>query len=57
MQSKKNILNFHREMFRFAQNAALSDYEFCRSPKSLERIFQIGIKDAMKTMHLSPDFN
>ena len=50
MQSKKNILNFHREMLRLAPNAALSDYEFCRSPKSLGRIFQIGIKDAIKTM-------
>ena len=38
-------------MLRLAPNAALSDYEFCRSPKSLGRIFQIGTKDAMKTMH------
>ena len=37
-------------MLRLAQNAALSVYEFCRSPKYLGRIFQIGIKDAMKTM-------
>ena len=47
---KKYILNFHREMLLLAQNAALSVYEFCRSPKYLGRIFQIGIKDAIKTM-------
>ena len=37
-------------MLRLAPNAALSDYEFCRSLKSLGRISQIGNKEAMKTM-------